>query len=180
MSSAQSQEAQRRRQDRFAVVAPLLIGIVILAIICAPAWRGRTGGGGYPIIMRQADLRSLSTSINNYSIDHNDRVPPVDTWAETLADYLGSRDDPHLGPDAIRDKYFFVPAVAHSDSIWDVQDPENDIMLYEHPALMDGTTNVAFWDGSVQRVSDNELEQLLTESDACLGYRYRPHEGVTP
>ncbi|MEQ8769106.1 MAG: hypothetical protein RIB60_01200 [Phycisphaerales bacterium] len=172
-----------RKRDYTTAAILAVIGLVLVVIVLLPA----VGGKGPPPPAgwnRRFELRTLPTILDDYAFEHESALPPMGNWLEVLADEYGLNENETLAPNLIGDHYFLLPPPTpdgtYPPNLTRSELGKTSLMLYEHPSLWKNRTNVAFWNMEVEQVNDAELERLLSESDARLGYRYRPHEGVTP
>ncbi|MEM9372746.1 MAG: DUF4190 domain-containing protein [Planctomycetota bacterium] len=106
----------------------------------------------------QAQLRQIALGMNTYH-DEFAALPPTESWRSTLSEYLvGTPDDPiFTSPISDGDpiEYVFVADQYVFDGA--------RIMLYEDPdhRTVDGEVVVAFDDGSVRRIPEEQLEASL-------------------
>ena len=129
-----------------------------------------------PVVMRQSNLRSVATLMKNYAQEHDHQYAACDEfqlvmdWAEIPF------PEPVLGDDETQDEIWMCPIPWYDRRIPDDLTPYQlgkIPMLHSKVDLNPDGTSVAFWDGSVQLLNNEEFEALIDVEDSiCLGCQF--------
>ncbi len=129
-----------------------------------------------PVVMRQSNLRSIATLIGNYAQEHDGQYAACDEfqlvmdWAEVPF------PEPVLGDDETQDDIWMCPIPWDDRRIPDGITREELAlipMLHNKVDLNPDGTSVAFWDGSVRLLSNEEFAVMVNVEDSvCLGCQF--------
>ena len=128
-------------------------------------------------LIRQARLRYVYSLVDQYSIEHQGLVLDPNQWFEAVMsiypDFI--YPEPAFG-DNNQDDIWMCPIP------WDDRRIPDDLtpyqlgkipMLHSKVDLNPDGTSVAFWDGSVQLLNNEEFEALIDVEDSiCLGCQF--------
>ena len=125
------------------------------------------------VTLRQSGLRSIATILKNYAQEHDDQYAAcyefglVIDWAQVPS------PEPVLGDDETQDDIWMCPVPWEENRIPDGLTPfqlGQIPMLHNRVDLNPDGTSVAFWDGAVRLLSNEEFAALIDVEDSiCLG-----------
>jgi hypothetical protein len=126
-------------------------------------------------VVRQANMRSLATAMQNYVEEFNGQLFPAEQWHKVMDPWLGiDRNDPVYFPDYNSQFYLLsfpwednqLPADFAEKPLWEIP------LMFEEQKLSADGTSVSFWDGSVRALNDEEFAELIDVSKGIpLGNR---------
>ena len=128
------------------------------------------------VTMRQSNLRSIATLLKNYAQDHDgqyasrDKFQLVMQWGEIPF------PEPVLGPDETQDD-IWMSSIPWEDQRIPEGVEQSELaqlpMLHNKVDLNPDGTSVAFWDGSVRILNNEEFAALIdVENSVCLGCQF--------
>lgn len=123
--------------------------------------------------VRQARLRMLSSLIDMYATDHEGQYPQADDFESFVSWAWSSEPDPIFGDDETQDDIWMCPIPWEDRRIpLDISQEElaQIPMLHNRVDLNPDGTSVAFWDGDVRLLNNEDFEALIdVKNSICLG-----------
>ncbi len=152
----------------------VVLAIVVLVGLFMPAVSTR---GDMAPLVRVSRMRQLVYLTHEYAQDHGGVFPEASLWHEVMDPWLGiDRHDSHYGQGATGD--FFLLPIPWSDGRFPSEITKEELQrtpfMYEDPRLLPGRSAIAFWDGSVRRVNDEEFAALIDTTRAIRLGRQEP------
>ena len=155
----------------FYIAMFLLTAFIIAALLPA------TGGSGTSVTLRRmANLRSATTGLMNYADEHQGVYPAQDEFKFYLMWLTDEFPEPIFGPDETQDNIWIVPIP------WPDRRVPEDLtqeelaqipLLHERVDLNPDGTSVAFWDGHVEFLTNEEFEAIVdVEQSVCLACEF--------
>jgi hypothetical protein len=160
--------------SKIVVVAVLFVGIAIGAL---SLWRDQVPNSHSKFALWQSDLRTVASVVFYYAEDHQGVLPNPNSWLAVMNE---------MEPDVVYPEPVFGDN--NQDNIWMCPIPWEDgripddltrdqlaliPMLHEKLGLNPNGTSVAFWDGSVRLLSNDEFAALINVEDSiCLGCQF--------
>ena len=126
-----------------------------------------------PEMIRENSLRAVAGLVSMYVNDHSGRIFSHDSPSQFL-EWVGFKgDDPLFGDADTQDLIWICPLPEVDDQPAEI-DLGSDVaelpMLHERVDANPNGTSVAFWDGSVRFLTNEEFEMIIDESESvCLG-----------
>ena len=158
------------------IVTCLVIAVAFVILMpITPPWAGYRRHAGH--LLRQANLRSVAGSVLVFSEETEDgRFPPPDQYGNILLKQFEVMPEPLFGDEDTQDLIWIVPFPWPDRRIPDDITPEQlarTPLLHERVDLNPDGTSVAFWDGHVEMLTNEEFEQLIdAERSVCLACEF--------
>lgn len=152
----------------------VLVAVVLLTPI-KPSYV--TDSDHVNMLKRQANLRTTASSVMNFpSTTADGSFPVADQYGEALMHFNDVWPEPIFGDDDTQDLIWICPFP------WPDRRIPDDItreelakipLLHERVDLNPDATSVAFWDGHVELLSNEEFERLVdVEQSVCLACEF--------
>lgn len=143
----------------FAVVAvSLAIGCLILGAIFYPVF-ATAGSGSIEKRKQMGHMKELSRGIMIYVVDHNDRFPPSMTSMLALKEAMRKPESYRYESSNPAGKEFQTNPFLGGAKLGDIKDPSRTMMYFDsQPWPNSKDRYVAFVDGSVRKLSDQEIK----------------------
>lgn len=150
-------------------LATVLLVVVLLAVVFMPAIGGRDVKH-LVHLQRETHLRQLIQLLIEYAGEHNGELPEPSEWHSVMDPWIGvDRNDPVYGRGE-SGNILMLP-LPWPDAKLPSDVPPSELTdlpaLFEDPDLHPDRTVVAFWDGSVRRLSNEEFARLI-DSDRAV------------
>lgn len=128
-------------------------------------------------LKRQASLRGVSSYVRAFPTRTKDgRFPEPDDYDEALKDLTSVWPEPIFGPSETQDDIWIVPFPWPDRRIPDditQEELARTPLLHERVGLNPDGTSVAFWDGSVRFLTNEEFEAIIdAEQSVCLACEF--------
>jgi hypothetical protein len=156
----------------------LLILIAALAFLVFGSFLPAIGKKGTsPEAASMVRLRQFAHLVHEYASEHDGILPDALSWHEVMDPWIGiDRNDPiYKHRRGLRGDLLLLP-IPWADRRVPAQIANEELanipFMYEDPELFPKRTSVAFWDGSVRTISDEEFVRLIDTTNAVrLGPR---------
>tara|TARA_A100000171_G_C2058750_1_gene108842 strand:- start:84 stop:596 length:513 start_codon:yes stop_codon:yes gene_type:complete len=149
--------------------------VLVLMLPVKPAYV--TDRGHVDMLNRQANLRGVWGFVAAFPDETDDgRFPEADRYGELLLEQFEVMPSPLFGPEDTQDDIWIIPIP------WPDRRIPEDItqeelaqipLLHERVDLNPDGTSVAFWDGSVRFLTNEEFEAIINvEQSVCLACEF--------
>ena len=154
----------------------LIVSCIVIAVVSAllpitPPWPGNRRQAEH--VLRQANLRVVARSVIAFPDETEDgSFSPPEQYGEILLRQFEVMPEPLFGDDDTQDLIWIVPFPWPDRRIPDDITPEQlaqTPLLHERVDLNPDGTSVAFWDGHVELLTNEEFEAIIdVEQSVCL------------
>lgn len=153
-------------------IAMFLLTAFIIAILL-PATGGSTGSVK---LKRMSQLRSVNSLLMIYASENDGFFPDNENYRSFLLSIADVWPEPTFGPEETQDDIWIVPIPWPDRRIPEdlTQEELAQIpLLHERVDLNPDGTSVAFWDGSVRLLTNEEFEAIIdVERSVCLACEF--------
>lgn len=158
------------------VVCGLTVLVVLMLTMPIQPWYV-TDRDHVSMLKRQANLRGVWGFVAAFPDETDDgRFPEADRYGELLLEQFEFMPSPLFGPEDTQDDIWIVPIPWPDRRIPEdiTQEELSQIpLLHERVDLNPDGTSVAFWDGSVRLLTNEEFDAIIdVEQSVCLACEF--------
>ena len=159
------------------IIAYSLIGFVLVLVVLSLLPHMCCNGRDAERIIRQANLRGIWGFVAAFpDVTEDGRFPEADRYGELLLEQFEFMPSPLFGPEDTQDDIWIVPIPWPDRRIPDNLTPYQlgkIPLLHERVDLNPDGTSVAFWDGSVRLLTNEEFEAIIdVDQSVCLACEF--------
>ena len=170
-----SEQSHSLKTPAMVVGGLTVLVVLVLMLPVKPAYV--TDRGHVDMLNRQANLRGVWGFVAAFPDETDDgRFPEADRYGELLLEQFEVMPSPLFGPEDTQDDIWIIPIP------WPDRRIPEDItqeelaqipLLHERVDLNPDGTSVAFWDGSVRFLTNEEFEAIINvEQSVCLACEF--------